>query len=490
VILNRIHNQVSALLPPLAVPLCAALVMYGAVLFAGQVLYDADTFWHITAGEWMLDHRQVLHHDPFSHSMPGKEWQTHEWLTEILMALSYRAAGWNGIVMLGGLAVGAAAMLTGAWLARFMPPLSTLIAVLTGMAILIPSLLVRPHLIALPLLVFWTIALMRARERGQAPPLWLPLVMVLWANVHGSYVFGLALVGPFALEALIDARRGDWREVVWRWGLFGVLCLAAALVTPHGVEGLIHPFQLMAMKSLPNIVEWRPPDLAKPSPLKFAIFLTLFVAMSRGAKFPVLRLLVLLGLLHMASQHIRHVVVLGTVGPLLLAQPLGRVLSPEHTADLRRHWRLVAIVAAVGLIGATGYRFYDPLVRKDGYHAPISALEAVPADLREKPVLNSYGLGGYLIFKGVKVFIDGRADMYGDEFTEQYMKMARGDLKLLGEVLKRYKVEWIFVETNTPIARNVARMPEWKMLYGDKVAQVWVPKGYERSASLPPSTTR
>lgn len=477
-------------MPPLALPLAAALVMYGLVLFTGRVLYDADTFWHITAGEWMLDHRQILHHDPFSHSMPGKDWETHEWLTEILMALAWRAADWNGIVMLGGLAIGLAAIMTGAWLARFMPPLSTAVTVLMGLAVLTPSLLVRPHLITLPLLVGWTIALLLARERNKAPPLWLPLVMVAWANMHGSYVLGLALVGPFALEALIGARPEKRLEVVWRWGLFGVLCLLAALATPHGIQGLIHPFNLMTMKSLPNIVEWQPPNLSKPSPLKYAIFAVLFVALSRGAKFPVLRLVVLLGLLHMAMQHTRHVVVLGTLGPLLLAQPLGRALSPDHVADLRRHWRLLAVVAAVGVIGVTGWRFYDPLVRKDGYHAPISALEAVPADLRETPVLNSYGLGGYLIFKGVKVFIDGRADMYGDEFTEQYMQMARGDEKRLAEVLERYKIQWVFVETKTAIARNIAKQKGWKMLYGDRIAQVWVREGYGRSTSLPSSTAR
>ena len=102
-------------LPPLLVPAIAALVMYGVVLFAPQVLYDADTFWHIAAGELMLDTRQVIHADPFSHTMPGKEWQTHEWFSEILMALAWRAAGWNGVVILGGLAAGAAAALIAGW---------------------------------------------------------------------------------------------------------------------------------------------------------------------------------------------------------------------------------------------------------------------------------------------------------------------------------------------------------------------------------------
>ena len=95
-------------LPPLMIPALAGLIMYTVVLFAPQVLYDADTFWHIAAGELMLDTRQVIHTDPFSHTVPGRAWQTHEWFSEILMALAWRAAAWNGIVVLGGLTAGAA----------------------------------------------------------------------------------------------------------------------------------------------------------------------------------------------------------------------------------------------------------------------------------------------------------------------------------------------------------------------------------------------
>ena len=330
-------------LPPLLVPALAGLVMYTVVLFAPQVLYDADTFWHIAAGELMLDTRQVIHADPFSHTMPGKAWQTHEWFSEILMALAWRAAGWNGIVILGGLATGAAAALIAGWVSRFAPPLTTVVASILAMGTLISSLLVRPHVLAMPLMALWVIALLLAREKDRAPPLWLAAVMVLWANMHGSYVFGLALIGPFALEALIAAPRAKWLEVTWRWGLFGVVCLAAALITPHGVEGLIHPFQLMTMSSLPDIVEWRPIDFSKAKAFEAGVIAVIFVAMTRGVRMPIMRLAVLLLLFHMALQHTRHVVPLGLVAPVLLAQPLGEALAADYGANCAsgcaRSWR-------------------------------------------------------------------------------------------------------------------------------------------------------
>lgn len=477
-------------LPPLLVPALAALVMYGVVLFAPQVLYDADTFWHIAAGERMLDTRQVIHTDPFSHTMPGAEWQTHEWLSEILMALAYRAGGWNGVVMLGGLAAGAAAGLLGGWLSRFAPPLTTFVTVTLGFGTLITSLLVRPHIIALPLMALWVIALMLAREKDRSPPLWLAAVMVVWANLHGSYVFGLALIGPFALEALISAPRSRWLEVTWRWGLFGVLALVAALITPHGIEGLIHPFQLMTMTSLPDIVEWRPTDFSKNKAFEAGLLAALFVGLSRGVHVPIVRLAVLLLLLHMALQHTRHVVVLGVVGPLLLAEPLGKALAPHFKGELSKRLRPILALALVAVLGVTAVRFIKPLVRVDGYHAPISAFEAVPADLRDKPVLNSYGLGGYLIFKGVKVYIDGRADMYGDAFTKRYLRIARGDAAALDKAIEEFGIEWMFLEKDAILAQRMAKKPGWRKLYGDKVAVVYVRDSYGRSTSAPSSTTR
>jgi len=468
----------------------AALIMYGVVLFAPQVLYDADTFWHIAAGEKMLDLRQILHTDPFSHTMPGAPWQTHEWLSEIFMALAYRAAGWNGIVMLGGVGAAAAAFIMGAWLSRFLPPLSTTVALILGLATLSPSLLVRPHLLALPLLVFWTAALLWSREKDRSPPLWLCLVMVVWANMHGGYVFGLALIGPFALEALIAAPKERRLEVVWRWGLFGVLALLAALITPHGVEGLIFPFKVMTMTSLMDIVEWRPINFAKAGPIEAAIIATIFVCLYRGVRMPVLRLAVMLGLFHMALQHVRHVLVLGAVTPLLLAKPLGEAIEPGYAPDLKRNAKALLIIALIEFAALTGARIAMPLVRENGYHAPIKALEAVPAELLSKPVLNSYGLGGYLIFKDVKVFMDGRADMYGDAYTSNYMKIERGNQALLDKAIKQYGIEWMFLSPNGALTRNMATKPGWKKIYGDSQAVVYVRDGSSRSTSTPSSTTR
>lgn len=484
------QNPIARVVPPLAVPLLAALVMYAVVAFAPQVLHDGDTFWHIAAGQKMLDLRRVLHTDPFSHTMPGAPWQTHEWLTEILMALSYRLGGWSGVVMLGGLAAGLTAFVMGVWLSRFLAPLSVAVALVLAMGLLSPSLLARPHIIAAPLMAIWVVGLLRAREADRPPPLWMLPLMAVWANMHGGYVFGLALIGPFALEALLGAPRGRWVEVTWRWGLFGVLALGAALITPHGIEGLIFPFRVMTMESLPEILEWRPMSFAKPGPFEYALLGTLFVAFTRGVRMPVVRTMLVLLLLHMALQHMRHATVLAIVAPLLLAQPFGRALEPALRADFSRYRRPALAVALAGLVAISAVRLIDPLVRRDGVNAPISALASVPEDLRGRPVFNTYSFGGYLVFSGVPVFIDGRADMYGDAFTARYLRAARGQSKTLEEVLAKHKIDWMILKPTSSIVRVMEKRPGWTVTHRDRVAMVIVRDDYGRSTSDPSSTTR
>src|SRR4051812_4434909 len=95
----------------LAAPAMAGLLIYAVVAFAPQVLNDPDTYWHLAAGRWMLDHRQILTSDVFSYTYAGKPWHAHEWLAEVMMALAYRTGGWSGIVLLFGSAAAAASVM-------------------------------------------------------------------------------------------------------------------------------------------------------------------------------------------------------------------------------------------------------------------------------------------------------------------------------------------------------------------------------------------
>jgi hypothetical protein len=448
-----------AVLPALVV-LVPALLAAAVVLFAPQAMNDGDTLWHVAAGQWMLDHRQVIRTDVFSYTFAGRPWHAHEWLGEVLMALAYRAAGWSGVAVLGAAAAAAAVGLLGRELVRRLDPVPALAALVVAAGCVAPSLVLRPHLLVLPLLALWTGRLLDARARGRAPALGWAALMTVWANAHASVLFALALIGPFALEAVVEARREPW-PALRAWGLFALASTLCALATPFGLGGLLFPIATAGMASLNSIVEWRPPDFSTLQPLEIALLAGLFVIASRGVRLPPLRLLLLLGLLHMSLQHQRHQMLLAVVGVLVLAEAAGG--APAAVPSPAKGMPVVWVGAALGLALAA-LRLMVPMPLHDGPTLPIAALQSAPAALKAKPVLNDYGMGGYLIFRGVRPFIDGRTDMYGDAFNARY-DAAVSSRPALEAVLAEQGVAWTLFQPWSPAVRLMDAEPGWRRLY-------------------------
>jgi hypothetical protein len=457
---------------PQIAQLGAAMVAFAALLFLPQVFNDGDTYWHLAAGEWMLAHGQVLHRDVFSFSHLGKPWQAHEWLSEILMAASFRAGSWTGLLLFYAAASALGAMLLARGVARSLNGVTLAVVLAVAATCTTPSLLARPHLLALPILIAWTAELIAARDAGRGPRLFMVGLMLLWANLHGSYVFGPVLYGPLALEALVAAPPSARLKTFRDWGLVGVLCAGAMFVTPDGWVGFIHPFQIMTMKNLNAIAEWRPANFAKFTSFEAALLATLFVGLGRGVKVPPLRLAVLLLMLHMTLQHERHQIVLAVTAPLLLARPFAEALGQRPATPAGGRTALMMfMVAAIVMVG---FRIAEPVVRPDGAVTPATALAHVPPALAARPVLNNYGDGGYLIFRGVRPFIDGRADMYGDAYFARYLKIVAGDGALFDAAVKQYGIAWTLFTPDEPIVRFLDAKPGWRRLYADKYAVVHV----------------
>jgi hypothetical protein len=101
-------------------------------------------------------------------------------------------------------------------------------------------------------------------------------------------------------------------------------------------------------------------------------------------------------------------------------------------------------------------------------------LAHVPPALRAKPVLNAYEFGGYLIYQGVRDFIDSRADMYPANFLEKNFRLSRGDENLLAATLAQYHIAWTIFPSDSPVAATLDHSPGWRRLYGDTNAVVHV----------------
>ena len=472
----------------LSLPLIFALGVYAVIAgHGGAVLHDPDTYMHIAVGRWIITHGAVPHHGIFSATMPQTPWVAHEWLGEVLLAWLFDVFGWAGLVAVTAFCVAVAvAILLRELLCRLVP-VHAMIATALAVIIVIPHVLARPHVFTLPILVAWVGALVRARGEGRTPPPWLALVMALWANLHGGYVFGLGLAGLLAAEAVLLA--SDWRgrrRAVRGWGLFGALSLAAACLTPYGLDGLLLPFRLVGMRfAMGQLVEWRSPDFQSFEPLELWLAFMLFAGFALGWRLPPIRLLMLLLLLHMALQHRRHGELVGLVAPLLLAPALapqlrapavGRAAGPvdRALAELAKPASLPGIALTGALLAALSVALLRGAAARSDVAVPTAALAAVKAAQVSGPVLNDYGFGGFLIFTGIPPFIDGRAELYGDDFIKQYVEAMLLQSGELPQLLDRYGIAWTLIEPQRPAAVLLDHLPGWRRLYADDVAVVHV----------------
>ena len=266
-----------------------AVFLFTLAAFSPQVLGDGDTWSHVATGEWIIAHGAAPRVDPFSHSMPGAPWTAHEWLAEVLLAFAFRFGGWSGVALLTGAAVATAALIVGLSAARELRGAPLIAAVAIGLSLVTANLLARPHVLALPLAAAWSAGLIAARDRERAPPLGLAALMIAWANLHGGFIFGLMLIGPFALEAVTEAPVGARLIAARAWATFALAALAAALINPYGVDALLLPFRLMSVENLSRISEWRPQDFSHLGTMELALLTLLGLTLTRPFAMPPIR---------------------------------------------------------------------------------------------------------------------------------------------------------------------------------------------------------
>jgi hypothetical protein len=443
--------------------LIAGCLTFALVLFLPPILNDSDTLWQIKTGAWILDHRAIPATDPFSYTAGDSPWFAHEWLAETLMALAYRSDGMQGVMVLAAAATGLTAAVLLHHLRRFLPGIYAVTFLVVALSNAAPSMLARPHLIAWPCLALWCGGLVTARANRTVPSFALLPVMVLWVNLHGSFMLGLLLAGAFMIEALFDpgAHR---RRVFTSWAGFLLAAWSVALINPDFVAGVLFPIHLIGMTSLAWIGEWKPTDFSRFQPLEIIILGGLALGFAGKVALPPIRLLMLLGLIHAALSQSRNEPLLGIVGALILAEPLGASLarSRAEAVGAPRRWLLVG--AALIAVAALVVRVSLPVIPDRTGDTFAAMLDRVPPSLRAQPVLNEYGLGGQLIFNGVRPFIDGRADLYGDKFLTRYHRMVSPDLNELGRTLSAYRIAWTIFPSGHPIIPVMDEMPGWLRL--------------------------
>ncbi|WP_456620261.1 MULTISPECIES: hypothetical protein [unclassified Bradyrhizobium] len=465
------------------VPLCVGAGAYLFFLYVGDtLLQDSDSFWQIKIGQWILDHRALPYTDFYSFTRPGAPWISTSWLSQVLFAFSYAQWDWAGPVILTAMATA----LTAAILVYFLDaqleiPRSVLFAML-ALLLSLHHILTRPHMLALPVMVAWVGMLMAAADRRSAPSwYWLPL-MALWANLHGGFVLGLALIGPIALEAVEHAEKGRRLALFMRWVLFGIGALIATCCTPYGWRTPLGATNILGLGELLTVIyEWMPANFSSFTAFEGALLGLIALGYYRGLVLSAPRIFLILFLTWSALTHVRSIEAFAFLVPLVLAKPLGQMFPrQEPDAAGSDSWpaRYVTALGALMIVAAawTSTSIYM------GHHrftftmaqTPVAAVDLLEQRKAQR-IFNGYQFGGYLISRGIPVFADGRAELYGEKFVMDFFKATEGKKpELLPRLLDEYKIDATLLGADAPGPQILDHLEGWKRIYTDDIAVIHV----------------
>jgi hypothetical protein len=241
----------------------------------------------------------------------------------VLYGEAFELAGWAGPIVLAATCIAATIALLAFILGRRIPWTYAVVVALAALTLSIHHLFARPHVLALPVMVAWVYGLVSASESREAPSFRLLPLMALWANLHGGFVFGLALLAPFALDALWNQEGSRRTSLALRWIAFGVCALAASCVTPYGWESILAARKILDLGELLHLIyEWMPADFSRFGPFQACLFALIAGALYCGVKLSPPRIVLVLILLHMALSHVRNTEIFALLMPLVVLSPL------------------------------------------------------------------------------------------------------------------------------------------------------------------------
>ncbi|MCA1475581.1 hypothetical protein [Bradyrhizobium sp. NBAIM08] len=476
------------------VPLCVGAGAYLFFLFLGDtLLQDSDSFWQIKIGQWILDHRAMPMIDFYSFTRTGAPWISTSWLSQVAFAFSHAHWGWAGPVILTAAAVAlTVAIFVHLLEAHIGAPRAVLFAML-ALLLSIHHVLARPHILALPVMVAWVGLLMAAASRRSAPSwTWLPL-MALWANLHGGFVLGLALIGPISLEAVEHAGKGRRLALFMRWVLFGIGALIASCCTPYGWRTLQGATNILSLGELLTlIVEWMPANFATFTPFEGALLALIAFGYYRGLVLSAPRIFLILFLTWSALSHVRSIDAFAFLVPLVLAKPLGEMFpQPALEPAGADSWpgRYVTALGALMIVAASWtstslylghHRFTFTMTQ-----TPVAAVDLLE-QRKVQRVFNAYQFGGYLISRNIPVFVDGRAELYGEKFIMDFFKATEGKKpELLPRLLDEHKIDATLLGADAPGPQILDQLKGWKRIYADDIAVIHVRDAADGATAAP-----
>jgi len=486
-------------------------------ILSSRLLSDADIGWHVRNGQQILSTHVLPREDSFSSSMSGKPWYAWEWLYDVVIGAIYNVAGLNGVVFFSSLIIAFTFALVFRWmLAKGANlPISVLFLLVAASASTI-HFLARPHVLSWLLAAVW-FRILEMTEAEAIPGgrdkrlLWLPLLMLIWVNVHGAFLLGFVLLGLYLGAALMERFGSDTMDEcaaadkrLRALSFVGSLCALATLLNPYGYHLHIHIYKYLSNRFLmDHIDEFQSPNFHGLAQKCFAalILITLFTLAVGRNRTRLSSLLVVVfasyaGLYASRNIPVSSILLVLIAAPTLSACIIDLGRSEESSARLRNlvarvedfsqrmgrmefgmvgHlWPAVVMALSLWVCLHHGRLGSDQILnaRFDEQRFPVQAADFLARQQVREPIFTSDYWGGYLIYRlypQLKVVVDDRHDLYGEDFLRNYLKLIHVRPGWDG-ILDSWQVNWVLLPPNTSLAGTLKEETQWRVAYDDGAA--------------------
>jgi hypothetical protein len=471
------------------------VLFLGLFLMTLRPIADPDFWWHLKTGQLIVQAHAIPHADPFSFTKLNGVWITHEWLSELLIFGLFRLGGFSLLVIFFSM------LITGAFLITYLrcpvntrPYISGFILIF-GAISTAPTWGVRPQMISLLITSLFLFLLDGYRKEGKLTFLLpLPFLTLVWVNLHAGYLLGLALIGIYIAGSLIEIfvaefinkskvlERPTLNSVLVLCGCLGICCLAS-LANPNGVNLLIYPFQTLVSPSMQQFIqEWFSPDFHQLiwQPFAFLILALIGVGMLSKKSIPPTNILLAILLGYAALHSMRNIpLFVIIVIPILSEQVSSMVhipLDSRPTGKIFSYLVPILVLCIMALINLRFIQVRQAQPRTETENFPQAAADWILVNRPSGNLFNSYGWGGYLIWKlypTYRVYIDGRADVYGDQFIYQYMTIYRAEPGW-EDKLEAQNIRTVIVEPDSPLSNVLGNSLAWHIAYEDKSSVIYI----------------
>ena len=503
--------------------LAPALLLFIRLDGVKTMLSDGDTGWHIRAGEWMLANGKVPMQDMFSFTKAGEPWYAWEWLADIILAVLHQRFGLAGPVTLGIFLLGIASVLLFR-LCRWHSSNDFFAIGVTAVAMAASSIhwLARPHLFTFVFIMI-TLHLLTRAETYPKVLWWIPVLVVPWVNLHGAFFVAIILLGMTAtgkfLTSITAPETKGLREAIDSakpYVVVGAVAAAASLINPYGWNLHKHIYTYLTEKyHFEHIVEFQTLSFHAPVAVYFETLLFLGIIAAAWAivnrRFS--ESILLLGWLHLSLIAGRNIPIFAFVAAPIVCRFLSEALAILKTAPVAS-WiqraaasvqsygeefalidrvpriHIVSALASILLFVAIDNAPIDSDKLRAEYDRKKYPSAAVMAKLEGHRVFTNDEWGDYLIYSlypKTKVFVDGRSDFYGPEFSLRYLDVMDGHYEW-ATILRKQNVDAILLPAKATLTATLKESAEWRVTYDDSISILFLASGTADASAKPGGT--